>query len=159
MSLDVVAYEEAVLIVPASEEEASRIRDDADWMRDGVRRVWVSSTRQADGLVSGGYYRVSGQSVSFCAGSYANYGAWRSHLAQMAEDGPSAFEELINFSDCCGVIGPQTSAKLAADFAAWQGRAEAYARLNPVVAFWIEKYNDWRAAFEIAAHGGYVDFL
>ena len=39
-------------------------------------------------------------------------------------DGP--FWELINFSDCEGVIGPKTSAKLAGDFAAFQEKADAH---------------------------------
>ena len=61
------------------------------------------------------------------------------------------FYELINFSDCEGFIGPKTSAKLAKDFAAWQEKAGER-------GWFSEKYAQWRAAFELAANGGVVQF-
>lgn len=108
--------------------------------------------------------------------SYSGYNAWRNQLAQIAgyplteyksefgtvtegydagaweaEGGP--FWELISFSDCEGVIGPITSAKLAKDFADFQGAADAHEDQR-----FRDGYNQMRAAFEFAANTGAVDF-
>ena len=88
------------------------------------------------------------ESDGFRAGSYGGYNSWRDTLAKMAgyalekydagygeresycvecwggDEGP--FSELINFSDAEGVIGTAVSAKLAKDFADYQGKADAH---------------------------------
>lgn len=104
-------------------------------------------------------------SFGFRAGSYGGYNQWRDMLARMAgyaggaqgawdsEGGP--FWELINFSDCEGSIDATVSAKLAADFAEFQPKAEAFAAAN---SYFLELYATWRRAFEMAAQGGMVDF-
>src|SRR5437763_1488505 len=104
---------------------------------------------QADGLEPGLY--ETADEIDFRAGSCSGYNEWREQLAQFAgyparpanfaeavpgrlpkehsagawatTGGP--FWELINFSDCEGVIGPKTSAKLAQDFAEYQVKADA----------------------------------
>lgn len=108
---------------------------------------------------------------SFRAGSYSGYNQWREDLAKLAgypvadsyrgrrhdqgawnaTEGP--FWELIHMSDCEGVIGPVTSAKLAKDFAEFQERANAFGG-----DYWRERYALWREAFEMAAQNGAVDF-
>lgn len=99
----------------------------------------------------------------FRAGSYSGYNEWRNQLAFLAgyagaEDawanctcGP--FWELINFSDCEGVIGPVTSAKLAKDFADYQEKADEHE--SP---YFRDLYKDWRIAFETASDNGAVLF-
>jgi hypothetical protein len=108
----------------------------------------------------------------FCAGSYVGYSQWREELAKLAgypakpslqvalehsegawsvTEGP--FWELINFSDCEGVIGAAVSAKLARDFAEFQDKADAH----PDERF-RKKYAEWRNAFEQAADSGAVKF-
>lgn len=62
-----------------------------------------------------------------------------------------AFVELINFSDCEGVIGAEVAKKLAADFAAYQDKAGDKGDFARV-------YASWRKAFELAADGGAVCF-
>jgi hypothetical protein len=53
-------------------------------------------------------------------------------------------------------FGPIVSAKLAADFAKNQERADKYETTD---AEWFRlKYADWRKAFETAADGGAVNF-
>lgn len=71
--------------------------------------------------------------------------------AWAATGGP--FWELINFSDCEGVLGPATSAKLAGDFATWQEKADQH----PDEAFRV-LYARWRKACEMAADGGALVF-
>lgn len=111
------------------------------------------------------------------AGSYSGYNGWRNSLAELAgypaapvdryntgnvqmrhdqgawnaDGGP--FWELINFSDCEGVIGSAVSAKLASDFAAFQEKADAHHN-----EYFREKYAGWRKAFEMAANKGAVSF-
>lgn len=72
-------------------------------------------------------------------------GAWS------AEAGP--FWELINFSDCEGIIGPVVSAKLARDFQEYQEKAN-----SQLTDYDLERYNSWRQAFELAAENGVVRF-
>lgn len=121
-------------------------------------------------------YRA-GDSFGFRAGGYGGYNAWRNELAKLAaypakpfdryktgdvqqrhdqgaweaDSGP--FWELINFSDCEGVIGAEVAAKLAKDFADHQEKADAHTDLR-----FLESYNEWRKAFEMAADNGAVDF-
>lgn len=111
----------------------------------------------------------------FRAGSYGGYNGWRQELAKIAgwptapyeqygrttmrhdasawaaKGGP--FWELINFSDCEGIIGPEVSAKLAADFAAYDEAAKA-----SEYPFFYDRYTEWRKAFEVASDGGAVHF-
>lgn len=111
----------------------------------------------------------------FRAGSYGGYNQWREELAKLAGypavetieygkpcqrhdagafvAGSGPFWELIYFSDCEGIIGASVSAKLAADFAAHQDKADAHESERFRV-----KYSEWRKAFEEASHNGAVDF-
>ncbi len=81
-----------------------------------------------------------------------------------------AFAEVIAFATMQGyeVIGPLTSRKLAADFAAYEGEIEG--KLRQVIArrdlnrwfnesdisAWLVWYQDWKKAFELASDGGFV---
>lgn len=130
---------------------------------------------RADGVEDGAYYAAD-DSFGFCAGAYSGYNRWRNELARLAgypedvvvshgvakkthcascwrgQDGP--FSELINFSDCEGVIGSVVSMKLAKDFAEFQEKAEIFDS-GP----WFKGlYSSWRKAFELAANNGAVRF-
>lgn len=63
------------------------------------------------------------------------------------------FYELIDFSDCEGVIGPEVSAKLAKDFADWDEQAK-----RTLDDYDYEMYSNWHKAFKIASDGGAVIF-
>ena len=115
-----------------------------------------------------------GDSDELSAGGYGRYNDWRNDLAKLAgyplgqykEDGtmrdsycvacwngaPGPFSELINFSDCEGVIGTKVSRKLAADFAAFQSAADN------VGGCFAGKYAEWRRLFELASDAGCVRF-
>lgn len=116
---------------------------------------------QADDILHNWPYTYADR-FTFRAGSYGGYNEWRDQLARMAgylsardvwekdTDGP--FTELINFSDCEGVIGPKTSYKLYLDFSRFQSAADE------IGGYFLEKYNDWRRAFEMASDNGAVEF-
>ena len=116
---------------------------------------------------------------SFRAGSYSGYNAWRRSLAELigydydqviesvqrsirrndnlnkvlgeSEEAEVRipFIELLFFSDCEGFIGPETSAKLAKDFADWEEKASKD-------DFLYGRYQEWKEAFETASDGGCV---
>ena len=67
------------------------------------------------------------------------------------------FVELIDFSDCEGVIGPKVAAKLAKDFADYEFMASAFAAESND-DFFLALYREWRRAFEWAADGGMIYF-
>jgi hypothetical protein len=101
---------------------------------------------------------------------YISYSHWRNQLAEMAgyprgsddaahsyceacwDGAQGPFAELINFSDCEGFIGSTAAKKLAADFAEFQAKADAFTWHRP------ELYGKFRRAFEIAAEDGCVQF-
>jgi hypothetical protein len=158
MGLDISYYTK---LVPA----ADPVRDEwGDFDRDIYFAVGDDETRRAADLKPGVY--TFDKREGFRAGSYGGYNQWRDMLAVFAAF-PSAryvwnsrdrvagqpFVELIDFSDFEGVIGPTVSAKLAADFAAHQERANAHPD-----EWWRSKYAEWRKAFEVAADGGAVEF-
>lgn len=104
--------------------------------------------------------------MGFRAGSYTGYSSWRGHLALFAKKfatNDKDFSELINFSDCEGVIGPIISAKLAADFNKNKDFLEDFSNKtfadSPENKEWfVELYNTWSAAFEMASDNGAVSF-
>lgn len=118
--------------------------------------------------------RAVTEELGFQAGSYSGYNRWRENLCLFAhgvdpetiwfaEDvwEGKPFFELILFSDAQGTIGPETSAKLAKDFAFYELHCLSRAQEIPDEGereWFIEKYEDWRAAFELAAQDGFVIF-
>jgi len=128
---------------------------------------------RADGIEDKGVY-LAKESMRVGCGAYSQYNRWRDDLAKLAgyplkayiqygntyhsnaegafnaTEGP--FWELICFSDCDGTIGPIASAKLAKDFAEWDERAKV------VGGYFYDQYQQWRAAFEMAADNGMVRF-
>lgn len=162
MGLDISAYRRIKADPMATEDS---------WQTHARIYVNPDFPTRADGITEGWYSYA--ESTGFRAGSYSGYGEWRDLLAKLAgypatregsrhshsagawkaEGGP--FWELINFSDCDGVIGPVTSWKLAADFAEWDERAKAFAETRQ---WFYELYRSWREAFEMAADSGAVEF-
>ena len=133
---------------------------------------------QADGLVDRGVYSY-GSKMNGWSGAYSAYSRWRETLAKFAgytpvlhefipgckaserlsyqvgafEDESGPFYELICFSDCDGVIGAKTSAKLAKDFALYEDKAKQ------VDEVFYSAYDKIRKCFEFASEDGVVCFL
>lgn len=122
---------------------------------------------QADGLETG-FYRGQGRG-DFRAGSYDGYNAFRGALCKAAlgvdphevwsnptEFADRPFYEMIHFSDCEGVIGPKTSAMLAADFVIHRDRVRPV--FEGVSEWWGELYGSWATAYATASQNGAVMF-
>jgi len=128
-----------------------------------------------DGLVHRAFYTVDGSDsvdgrwgygrynrlrdelaklAGYPVGQYAQYGRdYDSHCVACWNGAQGPFAELINFSDCEGVIGPVTSKKLAVDFAEFQSKADTHESEE-----FRDFYATMRQAFEVAAQGGLVHF-
>ena len=77
-------------------------------------------------------------------------------------DYPGAFNEMIYFYDCEGVIGPETCKKLYNDFAdnrfLVEGWAQVYIQDPETAAWFVEKYDQWTEMYEYGADEGAVLF-
>lgn len=122
--------------------------------------------------IAPGLYRLTTDSagIHFRAGSYGglSYSEWRSELAKrfLHTDPKSVwghpdkftgqpFAELVNFSDCEGVIGPVIAAKLADDFANHHAKA---LKVKADREWFLYVYEYFWASFCLASQNGAVDF-
>lgn len=155
MGLDITAYRQ---IKPVRKQK------DADDYPEGHTRFWIIKdfAAVADDVKEKTLYSFT-EDFGFRAGSYGGYNAWRTWLAGLVGTTPDAawagqyhgpFAELINFSDCEGVIGSKTAAKLAKDFAEFDAKAKAADKDG----YNYGRYEAWRKAMEMAADGGAVSF-
>ena len=100
--------------------------------------------------------------MRFPAGSYGGYSHWRDWLSRTflgagsdaVFDKPEnykekPFEELINYSDCEGCIGPKVCMKLAQDFRTHYGAAH----LAAIDQYQVILYERFMVAFGLAASG------
>lgn len=181
MGLDIMAYENVERVGPV-DPELEPVEGTAHLQpNDAFLSV-------ADGLTAR-VYRVGERTHEFRAGSYSYYNAWREDLARLtgttstalfaggsptsfadpvrrffglvrpATALPTAFRELILFSDCEGTIGRATPKKLAANFAEWETRAMAFAgALGERADGFRSVYLDFKTAFEVASNDGAVQF-
>lgn len=77
------------------------------------------------------------------------------HAAAAWNEGAESlpFYELVNFTDCDGVLGTACCKKLSADFVAFQAKAEAHPDLH-----FRQLYTEWQTAFALASDNGCVVF-
>lgn len=160
MGLDVTAYESCEFVTE-DEKQGLALMEGEEW--NSYRHVYGVDFPDRLGSLAPGYYRIAGQEHSFHAGGYIGYGIWRDWLGQQVGmpsvrymRNPQSYEalpffQLIYFSDCEGCIGPETSAKLAQDFADWEDRIQGDAQQ-------MRLYLDFKKGFELASKGGFVEF-
>lgn len=105
--------------------------------------------------------------ISFRAGLYSDYNAWRAWLCEAAlgvSDGVvwrnfSAYEHrgvawLVNFSDAEGYIGAEVARRILDDIKAHEAQIRA-----AITDSWEgEKLDQWLVALEMAADSGMIDF-
>lgn len=171
MGLDITAYTKLTPAPDAELKDGYPVDYEHFWhASEGVLKWteenWAGHTA---GIESGATYKI-GDSFGFRAGSYSGYGQFRRWLAgamgwpsietlwgQDNVSGP--FVELLHFADNEGVIGPVVAAKLAKDFADNEERIVAIAEQDGSEgAYYLQKYREWRKAFELASDGGAVEF-
>lgn len=182
MGLDVTAYRRVTKLDVIFDEDGESLDKSTLEYADHDVRVYANPDfpGREEGVEDGAAYSAVEQ-MGFCAGSYIGYGAWREELAKLAgypkspvdrgfgdsitmhsggawaaDGGP--FWELINFSDCEGVIGSIVSAKLAKEFAEWDERAKQHDEACEMNGRLYGRFQLFRKAFEMAADGGLVRF-
>ncbi len=114
-----------------------------------------------------GWYKIEG-SFRFPAGSYSGYNKWRELLSRLflfvdpsdvwsrpEHYARQPFVELINFSDCEGFIGPETSGKLRVDF---ENHEKRFTEHHQTDQFDHILYRNFRTAFGLACVDGCVQF-
>lgn len=136
------------------------VNPDFPGRNDGVEDGQAYDAEDQFGFRAGGYgwynhWRDELAKISgWPKGSYEQYGKeWESYAASAWKATSGPFWEIINFSDCEGVIGPETSKKLFEDFTAFDEAAKHSNYPN-----FYQIYRDFRKAFEMAADGGAVRF-
>ncbi len=175
MGLDITYHAHAKKVDAARLDEArSRAKYPekvGDWAYDEgwyVAYVNPDFVVRADDVTDGAVYEAI-VTDGFNAGSYGGYGRWRRFLAKLVgigdieawwRDGapPGPFSEILHMSDCEGVIGPETSMKLAKDFAEWEGRAKDHGDTLGDEGWWWSRYEHWAKASTAASDDGFVSF-
>lgn len=163
MGLDVTAYSKIALDPNAEVDgDGYPVKWDAYFMaHPGILAMTEKDWPGRTGGLKPGVYAY-GDVFDFRAGSYGGYNSWRNELAELAGYGSASnvwemdspegpFVELINFSDCEGIIAGDVAKKLAKDFAEFQEKVGEH-------GYFSQSYTNWRKAFELAADGGAVDF-
>ena len=161
MGLYIVAYEHARPVIPCDQDLEEDDEHIVAWVDEDM-------ARSLRGLQMGCCYETSGNVIEFHAGTYGGYNKWRDELARRAVGLPAAtvwedpsrfveapFFELINFSDCEGTIWPDAASDLATDFGALRDRIAGQPLADPQEEAWfIDVYDQFQEAFELAARGG-----
>lgn len=156
MGLDINAYKNIKIVEkPELDEDGYVLNWDSEWM-PGESMVWSEKhfPGRGEGVNPHTVYTWEDK-FRFRAGSYSGYNWWRRALKQFAKG--NDFQELIEFADNEGVIGPVVSKKLANDFAENLEEAIEFA-VHLDSEMWLELYNDWKKAFEMASNNGAVEF-
>ena len=198
MGLDITAYKNATKVTDPDEVQFVMEHPDAPSegaYEKGYQIPYKNPAKEFaarfEGLEELPYNAEKG--IGFRAGSYSGYGAWRAELAafvgvqdleyfwarldqmvKLGEPEPAGmpFWQLLHFSDCEGTIGPDACKALAKDFAAWEERAEEYAKkkheaeydgMDPPEfdgdfghsqgSYFWKKYKQWKTAFEQGSTG------
>lgn len=157
MGLDITAYKKLKVVEnPEFDEYGELVNWRTEW-RPGESMKWSEKhfKGRGEGVDADSVYTFE-SGYGFGAGSYSAYNYWREILEQFK--GNVAFQELINFADNEGVIGPVVSKKLFEDFTRYEKEAEEYAKTIEDGEWFIKQYRKWLKAFGVASDGGAVDF-
>ena len=160
MGLDITAHGKIKFIRKIEADE-----DMDNIYKNNLIRFWVNPhfDGRCDDIDKDGVY-TSDENFGFRAGSYSGYNHWRNTLAKLggynsaeavwAKETSGPFYEIINFSDCEGVIGTEVSKKLCEDFKSYKEKAENFTD-DP---WFYKSYLNWLKAFEMASNDGCVSF-
>lgn len=159
MGLDITAYRNLRKADEVILDEFGDLADYETQWKPGGSMEWSESVWPGKGapLEADTVYEWE-ESFDFRAGSYSGYNCWRDELQRFK--GNEAFQELIDFADCEGVIGSILAAKLLEDFKSHYQEAIEYSKMvhEAYPDWFIDSYRRWMKAFEMAADGGAVDF-
>jgi len=158
MGLDIVAYEG---LKKVEAEENIQVSHDQFGYSSDLEKGWYDCD----------------SSFHFRAGSYSSYNSWRRALCEAIHGVNDSefwkdeenyigqpFYELINFSDCEGQIGPKVAEKLYQDFTNPENEEKFLYYCNQNLEtemlreFYLENWEDFKKAFQMARHNGLVQW-
>lgn len=158
MGLDISAYKKLSLVKnPTVDENGERVNWETEW-QPGASMEWSEKyfPGRGEGIEPRSVYAWEDK-FDFRAGSYSGYNWWRAKLNEFSNG--TCFQELVEFADNEGVIGPVVSKKLLKDFKDNKDRAQEFSKsMDDEGEYWFEKYEAWLMAFEYAAEDGAVEF-
>jgi hypothetical protein len=157
MGLDITAYRNLAPVANPEFDEYNELKNwETEWL-PGTSMDWSESVWEGRGEGVNAHTVYTWEDCfDFRAGSYSGYGWWRDKLEEIS-DGES-FQELINFADNEGVIGSVVSQKLYTDFIKNYDKAEEHSKKINDGEYWLNKYDCWMKAFDMARYNGAVDF-
>jgi len=171
MGLDILAISNLRLITPEVKAALDRLPEisvgDEPTLTITELSKEASHCRCTD-MENGDYYRTEdSEEYDFRAGSYSSYGDFRREISETFLNSTPArvwsypksyeghpFYELVDFSDCEGVLGTEVCAKLHKDFV--EGRGKFF---DEIESDWSkEKYDSWTKALAVGKENGVIIF-
>lgn len=171
MGLDITAYSKVLQI---EDENSIELDEDNFPVDENIFRIFDDEWNRSAPFLTNSYVSLKqSEYYGFRAGSYGYYNVWRNELARIAgyeatnekydqtvwdsTEGP--FFELINFSDCEGILGSEVSEKLFNDFINYSQYVTLDKFTNEEQFKWFkENYDDFTKAFALAKNGGLVHY-
>jgi hypothetical protein len=161
MGLNIFAIEKVIKLSDDFEADFTSFDVEGEVFRAKINPSFASHDHLTTGV-----YMSEGSSIDFSVGSYGSYNKFRSDLTMLVHKvnpnviwtNPDLYKDsdfygLINFSDCAGIIGPDTANKLLSDFK--RHREEFMIERD----LWDgENYDNWIKALEIAGNDGMLIF-
>lgn len=186
MGLDVSFYAEATMVHgekhPRALTEPQEGPSEECWDTFTVAYVNPDFRAQADGIIHQSCWET-GKRDEHIGQPYSAYNRFRAWLSKGAHDvepdviweapeqwWDKPFVRLIHFSDCEGIIGPESSQILAAEFAsqrehvvgAWYAMPKPFdvdqERWEGEIAYMVERYDRYAAAFALVGPTGFTVF-
>jgi hypothetical protein len=162
MGLDIIAYSGVEPVLGSSLDSKNFDTDKYIYIDDlsGQNKAFP---HRADDITSYSFYTFD-KSYSFRAGSSSTYTEWRSHLLDFSAAKGRDFEELIEFSDCEGVLGTAVCKKLYDDFVRNQSEIQTFYNLTfkdhpPFLnTIGMSTYLGFMTAFGVAKDDGLLIF-
>ena len=163
MGLDIIVYSKLrknEYLSAISDEEKEELDGDCLIMSPALTEIDEAFPGRAEPLKYNGDVYDCENYESINIGSYSTYGWFRRALEAFSEN-RDYFNELINFSDCEGVIGSIVSKKLYEDFSSNAESFEQWVnqKYSVIDGMWLlQIYYKFESAFGIAKDGGAVEF-
>lgn len=163
MGLDIRAYRKLKKnerLSNLSNDEKEYIDIDCLIMSPYLEKLEEYFPNRANPLKYNGDVYTCDERKNISIGSYGTYGWFRWALETFSKDS-DYFNELIDFSDCEGVIGGVVSSKLYEDFSINAELFKQWVYQNYSISeseLLLQMYYKFEFAFEIAKDGGAVEF-
>jgi hypothetical protein len=165
MGLDITAYENAEL-TDISVGDTDEHWD--DWPSNWDFKAWVPSMawkHKIKNFKENGLYKAEvGDSLGYSYGSHYQFRVILCEIMYRTEDDwrsgkldpKMPFHELIDFSDCEGVLDYEICEKLYQDFIKYADRAKDYFEAKPTR--YEDYYEQWTNCFNVARKNGAISF-